>query len=376
MAATSTTGVMSQHAVRDNPVIPECVTVAFERYQMGCLHEELAGPEPRKLQALDIILDICKVDTKAQEGVMQGLLDVLVHILRGSPSPSVKEKVVKCFLLLSKFPNARQKLVEDSGKLEELRHAVQASENEQDFFGCLQTMRNVCLYPKGADALVATGYWDWLISMLLDEAKSKPSDLRKSVYESLYKLKIECNLDHKNTSTPKSLIRLLLKSDFTMAQGPEYATSALEFCIAVCRLDENKSEFIQNDGIATAYKVFLGNGTLAVAATDTPLVLLTSRALQFLGSLTVAVPGKKLVAETIGPAKIAEFFEQCLDVQSDKIERTLTQFMLEVCEHPDVRKALRSRESLVAKLRASEIRADEFGKKILKKLIDNIFWEP
>lgn len=59
---------MSQHAVKVNPELPSVVTAAFERYQMGCLHDELAGPDERKLQALDIILDICRVDTKAQEG--------------------------------------------------------------------------------------------------------------------------------------------------------------------------------------------------------------------------------------------------------------------------------------------------------------------
>mmetsp|Transcript_27717 Transcript_27717/g.69920 ORF Transcript_27717/g.69920 Transcript_27717/m.69920 type:complete len:380 (-) Transcript_27717:163-1302(-) len=375
-SSTSTTGVMSQHAVKVNPELPSVVTAAFERYQMGCLHDELAGPDERKLQALDIILDICRVDTKAQEGVMQGLLGVLVSILRGKPIPGVLTKVMECFLLLSKYPNARQKLVEDCSKLEEIRHAIQGSSTEKDFFNCFEFMRNLCVYPRGADALVSMGFWDWLISLLQPDGKYAPGPLRQSIYQSLFRLKTECNLDPKQTSTPKSLIRYLLTTDFTLAKGAEYPESVLWFCIAVCRLQENKTEFIQNDGIGISYRTFLADGKLQVSTRDAPMIQLVTTTLQFLSSLTVAVTGKKLVAEKIGPAAIATFFESCLALESGKVERTLTQFMLEVCEHPDIRAALRANESLVARLRSSEKRADEFGRKILQKLIDNIFWEP
>jgi len=390
---------MSQHAVKVNPELPSVVTAAFERYQMGCLHDELAGPDERKLQALDIILDICRVDTKAQEGVMQGLLGVLVSILRGKPIPGVLTKVMECFLLLSKYPNARQKLyflssfvlklpiminqqkliyysVEDCSKLEEIRHAIQGSSTEKDFFNCFEFMRNLCVYPRGADALVSMGFWDWLISLLQPDGKYAPGPLRQSIYQSLFRLKTECNLDPKQTSTPKSLIRYLLTTDFTLAKGAEYPESVLWFCIAVCRLQENKTEFIQNDGIGISYRTFLADGKLQVSTRDAPMIQLVTTTLQFLSSLTVAVTGKKLVAEKIGPAAIATFFESCLALESGKVERTLTQFMLEVCEHPDIRAALRANESLVARLRSSEKRADEFGRKILQKLIDNIFWEP
>ncbi len=75
-------GVLSQHEVKDFPVLPPCVMLAFERRQVGCLTQELTGSVDRQLQVLDIMLDIFQTETKAQEGISESVLDVLIFILR------------------------------------------------------------------------------------------------------------------------------------------------------------------------------------------------------------------------------------------------------------------------------------------------------
>ncbi|CAD7924759.1 unnamed protein product [Amoebophrya sp. A25] len=372
-SSTSTTGVMSQHEVKANPKVPDCVMLAFERYQLGCLHEELAGPEPRQLQALDIILDICRVEPKAQEGLRQGLLDVLIHIIRNAPSPMLLSKTVEAFLLLSRFANARAKLVADLSKLERLREALQTS-TEENKMRCLELVRNLTQYPRGADALVKAGFWTWLTGELSSGAK--PSTLRQQIFRALYAIKIECNLDPSNTATSKSLIKLMLSNDLFLELGPGYAFSVLEFCIAVARNHDDKEEFVTNDGIPHVYKTFCDSGNLSVTAREGERIQCIAAALQFLGTLTISVTGKKQVVERLGAHAFVAFLVKVLDVESGKLERTLTQMMLEVCEHPEMRKAMRTSAQLVDKLRSSEKRADEFAKKILHKLLDNIHWEP
>jgi len=374
--ATSATGVISQHEVKDYPVLPDIVMLAFERKQVRCLTQELTGTYEKQIQVLNVMLDIFQKETKAQEAIQENVIDVLVFILRSRcEEVELKGLICDCLSLLCKYPNGRKAFVDDILKLEDLRHSVQDVSVKSIHLAVLEICLHLCHFPRGADALVTANYWSWILGTI-DETKD--AEIISKSFLVLSRLKTECNLDQSTTAVSKQLIKSLITNHFTRNHGSLYALRLLEFCIAITRLHHNKTEFINNMGIETCFKKFVDECFLSCDG-DSADDKLTAKGIQFLGSLVIMVSGKN----TFKDAQCSILFYDTRMYSNPILAKTVVQLILLVAEQPELRASLLGEPPtygpVVRELRQmlqNKETLEPFVVKIVQKTLDLLFWMP
>lgn len=389
-SATTCSGVMSRHEVKNFPVLPDVVMLAFERKQVSCLQRELQGPLERQLQVLDIMLEIFTKDTKAQEAIAESTLDVLIFILRTSnledvssnSDPSgeaadrlkLKVKICQCLELLAKYPNGRKELTRDVMKLEDFRYAVQSTESFEIKMSVRETCKLLASYhPAGADALVQSGYWNWILASI--EIDTDPR-VRSSSFALLCCLRRQSNSP---VPVKPEVIKLLLKQHFTLQYGVDYSLNLLDFCHATCRQHEHKDTFLVNDGLELCFDQFvagiLNQKSSSLSKSEEALC---AKAIEFLSTLCVMVEGKQRFKAKADCRKVF-YDDRVLSCDHPALYKTAVQLMLMAVEQPDVRAELKGSKVVTAlkKLQSdSKVVSDEFQVKILAKCLALLFWEP